>query len=338
MYRFRSSDITNDKFLAAIERNGQIVIDRYKNMDIRELQEIIYHSELNQNMYNNLMFALSLADTFNLPATKSEADLLFFVLQVNFAYSQRETKIQIRNISQAYAYYEQSSGHFREVLRQNVPETFYTTFKCQSVNVPNIQFTWSIPIARIIDGETKQPRLNLAGAINAPYAMLSFEEIGIHNLQVPRMYYAQLFNTSFQKGNLFADEQNIKNMASQITEELLEQILSYCGFKKFYNIKKAINFETNYGFDGLVYAEIQPLHSENLEANLLLLEDREFDFNREELESNTEKIIYQNSRLIEDLRVYWKKRNANTYQFLTDAVQYIPVFAKDNFITIWLTN
>lgn len=338
MYRFRSSDITNDKFLAAVEKHGKVIIDKYKNMDILELQEIIYHSELTENMYNNLMFALTVADSFTLPITKSEASILFFVLQVNYAYIQRETKIQIRNVSQANMYYEQSGGHFREIMRENEPETIYTTFKCTSTKVPFIQFMWSIPITRIIDGETKQQRICLAGAVSAPYAMLSFPDIGVQNLQVPRMYYMQLLSEGLSSGNIFSDERTIRNMTSQqMNEELCIQILSYCGFKHYYNIKKASELGTYYEFDGLVYAEISPLRNGIEDSQYLLLEDRDYNFTREDLELEYKlDVVNENRQLIDDLKIYWKKRSSTIYQFLTEAVQYIPIFKSDDFIAIWL--
>lgn len=338
MYRFRSSDITNDKYIAAVEQNGQVIIDHYKNLDIREVREIIYHSELTENMYKNLMFALTVSDEFTLPATKSEADVLFFVLQVNWLYAQRESKIQICTISQAHLYIEQSNGHFREILRENAPETMMTSFRCFCQSIPYVQFMWSIPITRIMDGETHRPRLCLAGQVTAPYAVLSFPDIGIHNLQIPRMYYAQLFKSAFDGGNIFADESSIRGFTEVcMTQELFTQILTYCGFKHYYNIKRANCFETYYEFDGLVYAEVGVLRNGIEDSQYLLLEDRDYNFTLEDLQlENREKVVKDNQDTIQELKTFWKKKSPNEYNFLTESTQYLPIFDGEDWIEIWL--
>lgn len=341
MHRFRSSDITNDKYIEAIERHGQAVIDHYKDMDIRELSEIIYHANLTENMYNNLMFALTLSDSFKLPTNQRQAAVLFFVLQVNYAYAQRETKIHITTVSQAHMYIEQSDGRFREILRENEPETVYTTFKCEPPKIPFVQFMWSIPTTHIMDGETKRQMINLAGAITAPYAMLSFPDIGVHNLQVPRMYYMQLFKDCFKTSEntvYFSNEKAIADWAKvAMTQDLFIQILSYCGFKHYYNIKRANCFETYYEFDGLVYAMAPALRNGIEDSQYLVLEDRDYDFTMADLQlEDKERVIEENRETIEELKTYWKKKAPNEYNFLSEAVQYLPIFDGEDWIEIWL--
>ena len=59
MYKLNSSDVNNSRFLEAIETNYSLR-DRYKNFDFNSLAEIIFHDEITKEVYDNIVFALSL--------------------------------------------------------------------------------------------------------------------------------------------------------------------------------------------------------------------------------------------------------------------------------------
>lgn len=301
MYRLRSSDINNETYIKAFETFDPELLNRYRSLDIKEIREIIFFSEITDEVYDNGMFALTMCDELKVPVLKREADLLYFVLQVNRAHTNRETSTRITNISQAQLCYDQSSGQFRELTRQMAPDKkirfakFMARHRCL---YPECNIYWQIPVGFFKDGATGKTKATIVGANTNPYALISIANAGIENAQVPRSMFIKFFSKATAEGRVVTDSTDeIRQMFDETLVDEVYEILNYIGLNKFKTIQCCDDTEYYYSDE-----------EKALIAHLLTDEaviDECLTFNEEEI-------------------VYWPQIGFKDYRFLNRGAEYVP--------------
>lgn len=231
MYKFRSSDVTNGRYIEAVEKHGTQLTNRYINLDLRDIREIIFYDEINDNVYNNCMIVLSIGDQLNIPITESEAKLLFFTLQVNRQVYLRECKDRITNLSQAKLMFDVCGGHYYEMTRQNGIRTDveYVLYKFDvQCFLDGFRVFADIPITRIRDGETGHDVYTVVGGASTSQMNIMFMDCHITK-QIHRTLYLKLFGNQIDKTFKSKDEV-LELYPAEGYEQIFEDILSYIGF------------------------------------------------------------------------------------------------------------
>jgi len=303
MYKLKSSHISNEKYYNQLEGDASLRA-KFKVLDSVTLSEIIFNDQITDNVYRNAAFALTMADEFKVPMLYSEVRYLFFALQVNRLYYEKNTGVKINSLSQAKLMYDETGNSFTEMAleqSENSRQIRFERFMARHrIFFPNCNLYWEIPISFYKDGETGQTCVTPAGNVN-PYALVSIPAIDSEKFKIPRNIYLKFFLGQHSK-LVCNTTKDIALNFNQLDNELALHVLEFCGYSKRYTITKDEN--TDYYYDN---------ESRCLVAELLHKDSKVFNFNEEN----------------EEEAVYWSKMSYNKYFFMKNHKEYVPVLHGD---------
>lgn len=303
MYRLKSSHISNEKYYNRLESDLELQ-SRFKTLDFNTLSEIIFHDEITPSVYSNAVCALTVSDSSKIPLLFSEARYLFFALQVNRLYYEKNTGVKINSLSQAKLMYDETGNSFTEMALEqsdNARQIRFERFMARHrIFFPNCNLYWEIPISFYKDGETGQTCVTPAGNVN-PYALVSIPAIDSEKFKIPRNIYLKFFLGQHSK-LVCNTTKDIALNFNQLDNELALHALEFCGYSKRYTILKDEN--TDYYYDN---------ESRCLVAELLHKDSKVFNSD----ESNEEEAVY------------WSKMSYNKYFFMKNHKEYVPVLRGD---------
>lgn len=302
MYKLQSSDLDNAKYIDALESNIELLTQITTTWRGDSLKYFIYNEELTEKAYEIYATALSCGDRLKEPLLEQEAKLLWFVLSINFLNMNKEIDLKIKSPVHAKYLFDMCNGEFRELDLQNDhsekkhKEAYCRFLARHSALFPEKNIYWEIPVSFY----KKQ------AMVSGDWATFAFASIGDNKYKIPRSIFIKFFKNSINEGKIVGNDTNdIRLFFDETEEEALWETLKYMGYELFNKIKIDENIE--YYYDDKVDV--------GLIAHLL----------------NQNAKLYEN----EEESIYWHEVLPNSYHYLNQGEDYLPVKKGNEYIWIY---
>lgn len=301
MYRLKSSDLDNSKYIDALENNSELFDQICSTWKADTLKFFIYNEELDEKSYQIYATALSCGDSLKVPILESEARMLWFVLSVNYANLNKEFDLKISSPVHAKYLYDLCNGDFRELDLQNdhsekKHREAYCRFMARHTALfPEKNIYWEIPVSHYKN----------QCMVSGSWATFAYATIGDQKVKIPRSIFIKFFKNSIIKGKIVGNNSNeIRLFFDETETEPLWETLTYMGYELFKKIKIDNNIDYYYDKD-----------EDGLIAHLLNREAQLFENNEES--------------------IYWNEISPNTYRYLKPGEDYLPIKKGKQYIYIY---
>ena len=204
MYRLKSSDLDNSKYIDALENNSELFDQICSTWKADTLKFFIYNEELDEKSYQIYATALSCGDSLKVPILESEARMLWFVLSVNYANLNKEFDLKISSPVHAKYLYDLCNGDFRELDLQNdhsekKHREAYCRFMARHTALfPEKNIYWEIPVSHYKN----------QCMVSGSWATFAYATIGDQKVKIPRSIFIKFFKNSIIKGKIVGNNSN----------------------------------------------------------------------------------------------------------------------------------